>query len=356
MQVETLRRDVQRSGFVKDQRQIDLATAAANTGTNSGTDSGTNANAGSIASPNVGAMADDADIGSRVQTALLRDSIATSFDISVVTLKGDVRLTGVVDPPSQIDQSIQVTRGVASAKIDAGAAAGVRPGALAVAAAAGAQATSAPMSSLTALHGLVESLATIAFAASGLIAAARKRLDAVGVCIVAGLAAFGGGTLRDLLLDQRPFFWVQQPGWLWALLLICAGAMLFMRGHHIELTERAIQIPDAFGLGLYSSLGTALAHQAGMPAIVAVLMGITTAVVGGVLRDIVCNEIPRAFSDHQPYAVWAFLGGWLLLGLDAVGLPSGLALLTASAVTTTLRLLSMRFDWQLPAWQIDTPG
>jgi len=72
----------------------------------------------------------------------------------------------------------------------------------------------------------VEVLATVAFALSGLLAAARKRLDAVGVCVVAGLAAFGGGTLRDVLLDRRPFFWVQHAHWLWVLLALCIVALL----------------------------------------------------------------------------------------------------------------------------------
>jgi len=87
----------------------------------------------------------------------------------------------------------------------------------------------------------VEIAATLAFALSGLLAAARKRLDAVGVFTVTFLAAFGGGTLRDLLLDQRPFFWVAHVEWLWGLLGLSAGAMLFLRHRHFEPTERAMQ-------------------------------------------------------------------------------------------------------------------
>ena len=83
---------------------------------------------------------------------------------------------------------------------------------------------------------LVELLATAAFALSGLMEAARKRLDAVGVCVVAFLAAFGGGTLRDLLLDQRPFFWVQHTEMLWGVLALCVLAMGFMRQRHFEVT------------------------------------------------------------------------------------------------------------------------
>jgi uncharacterized membrane protein YeiH len=82
-------------------------------------------------------------------------------------------------------------------------------------------------------------------------------------------------------------------------------------------TERAMQWPDALGLGLFSAAGTQLALGMAMPPIVAVLMGMVTAVFGGVLRDVVCNEIPQAFSDHRPYALCAFAGGWVLVGAQA---------------------------------------
>ena len=197
----------------------------------------------------------------------------------------------------------------------------------------------------------LEAVATVAFALSGLIEAARKKLDAVGVCVVAGLAAFGGGTLRDILLDRRPFFWVEQAWWLWVLLLLCAGALLFMRAGHIEPTERAAQWPDALGLGLFAAGGTQIALDASMPAIVAVLMGVVTAVFGGVLRDIVCNEIPRAFRDHQPYAVCAFAGGWVLVGAQALAVPQWLGLAAGAACALLLRVLVLWTGWRLPAWQ-----
>jgi uncharacterized membrane protein YeiH len=197
---------------------------------------------------------------------------------------------------------------------------------------------------------VAEAVATLAFALSGLIAAARKRLDAVGVCVVAGLAAFGGGTLRDVLLDRRPFFWVEQAGWLWGLLGLCLAAMLVMRARHLAPTERAMQWPDALGLGLFSAGGTQLAMAQGLPAIVAVLMGVVTATFGGVLRDIVCNEIPTAFSDHRPYAVCAFAGGWVLVGAHALGLPPGWGLLAAAVTASGLRAAALLLDFQLPHW------
>ena len=197
-----------------------------------------------------------------------------------------------------------------------------------------------------------EIIGTLAFALSGLIEAARKKLDIVGMAMVTFLAAFGGGTLRDILLDRRPFFWVQNQFWIWVVLAMCALALVFMRARHIEPTERATAWPDALGLGIFSAGGTLIALQAGMPAIVAVIMGVITAVFGGVLRDVVVNEIPRAFVDHQPYSVVAFIGGWVVVGLDSIGASAFIAVGIGAAFITALRFMAMIFGWRLPTWRV----
>jgi uncharacterized membrane protein YeiH len=197
-----------------------------------------------------------------------------------------------------------------------------------------------------------EIIGTLAFALSGLIEAARKKLDIVGMAMVTFLAAFGGGTLRDILLDRRPFFWVQNEFWIWVVLAMCALALIFMRTRHIEPTERATAWPDAIGLGIFTAGGTQIALQAGMPAIIAIIMGIITAVFGGVLRDVVVNEIPRAFVDHQPYTVVAFAGGWVVVGLDALGASGLISVAIGAAVITTLRFMAMIFGWRLPTWRV----
>ncbi|MBL8309656.1 MAG: trimeric intracellular cation channel family protein [Burkholderiales bacterium] len=200
---------------------------------------------------------------------------------------------------------------------------------------------------------VIEIAATGAFALSGVMEAARKRLDAVGIAVVAFLAAFGGGTLRDVLLDRRPFFWVANPWYVWALLALCVVAMLTLRARHFRVTERARQWPDALGLGLFAASGTQIALAAQMPSLVAVLMGVMTAVFGGVLRDIVCNEIPSAFRDHRPYAVCAFVGGWVLVAIDRVADLPTLALAVSALVTTLFRALAIRCNWTLPQWRTD---
>ncbi len=207
-----------------------------------------------------------------------------------------------------------------------------------------------------ALRLMLEVAATLAFALSGVIEAARQRLDAVGVCVVAFAAAFGGGTVRDLLLDQRPFFWVRHVEFLWALMALCALAIVFVRQRHLALTERALLWPDALGLGLFTAVGVDLALTLDQPALVAVLMGVITSTFGGVIRDLLCNELPRALSDHRPYALWSFAGGWLYVLLERVQLAPWLVLTLTVTTTAGARLLSVYRDWQVPGWRPGDPA
>jgi uncharacterized membrane protein YeiH len=205
----------------------------------------------------------------------------------------------------------------------------------------------------TGLHIGIEVAGTLAFALSGIVEAARKKLDAVGVCVVAGVAAFGGGTLRDVLLDRRPLFWIEQSWYVWCLLILCIAAMLLMRAKHFRPTQTSMQWPDALGLGLFAASGTQIALGMNMPALIAVLMGVITATFGGVLRDIVCNEIPTAFHDHHPYAVCAFAGGWMVVLLQWLGFDPDWVVALGAATATLLRLAALYFEWRLPTWKLD---
>jgi len=197
----------------------------------------------------------------------------------------------------------------------------------------------------------LEILGSLAFALSGLLEAARKRFDIVGMVMVAALAAFGGGTLRDILLDRRPFFWVQNEIAIWVTLIGCVLILTFVRRAHLEVTERLMQWPDALGLGVFAAGGTQIALNSNAPMLIAVVMGVITAVFGGVLRDVVVNEIPRAFNDHQPYAVLAFLGGWVVVGLNALGFEDWSAVAIGSTVIIGLRILAMLRGWRLRVWK-----
>ena len=191
----------------------------------------------------------------------------------------------------------------------------------------------------------------LAFALSGIMEAARKQFDLVGVVMIGAVTAFGGGTLRDVLLDRRPFFWVEQEFWVWALILVGLTLPFFFRANHIALTEKAILIPDAVGLGIFAAGGTHLALVAGMSPMIAVLMGVITAVVGGVLRDVLVNEVPRAFHDHQPYAAIAFAGGWVLVLLGYLNTPEYLDVAIAAILMVAMRLIAVRLKIQLFRWR-----
>jgi uncharacterized membrane protein YeiH len=198
---------------------------------------------------------------------------------------------------------------------------------------------------------LLEVVGVIAFALSGIIEAARKHFDLVGVVMVGAIAAFGGGTLRDVLLDRRPFFWVEQEFWVWALIGVGFALPFFFKARHIEFTEKAILIPDAIGLGTFAAGGTHLALVYGASPMVAVIMGVITATVGGVLRDVLVNEVPRAFHDHQPYAVLAFAGGWLVVLLGYLEIPAYFDVLIGAVVIVALRLAAIRYGWELKRWR-----
>jgi uncharacterized membrane protein YeiH len=204
---------------------------------------------------------------------------------------------------------------------------------------------------LPAVQESIEILAVIAFALSGLAAALRAGMDFVGVCFVAGVSAFGGGTIRDLLLDRRPFFWVEQDHLLWLVILLCLLSSIFVRQSDAELTEKWIQIPDAVGLGLFAALGAQIALIAGSSTIVAILMGVISSTLGGVLRDILCNVVPKVFNDHQPYITLAVLGSLIVVGLDQLGIAQWVALVAAVGVTTAARLLVLACNISIPIWR-----
>lgn len=195
----------------------------------------------------------------------------------------------------------------------------------------------------------LEIVGTAAFALSGVVSAVRKRMDMVGICVCGFLVAFGGGTLRDLLLDRRPFFWAEQQLALIGVLALCIASASVLSRRQIEHAPRLLQIPDALGLGLFCATGIHLAWSLGQPPVVSVLMGVITATFGGVLRDIACNEIPSLFKDHRPYAVCALAGGLSYAALQASEAPAWAAI-TACAITTSgLRGLSLWRNWRLPA-------
>ena len=199
---------------------------------------------------------------------------------------------------------------------------------------------------------ILEGIGVLAFAASGVLAGANKRLDVVGVAVIAFLTAFGGGTLRDVLLDRGPFFWVANEGWVWAVLGLALLMPLLLRAQHIEPTAKAMQWPDAIGLGLFAATGTQIALESGASPLIATLMGVVTAAFGGMIRDILVNDIPWVVSSYQLYAIIAFAGGWVVWGLGALGMAPVVAVALGAALTILLRILAIVVNWRLPQWRL----
>jgi uncharacterized membrane protein YeiH len=203
------------------------------------------------------------------------------------------------------------------------------------------------MQSTMTLIKFIEIVAILVGAFSGFIEARRKRMDLVGVFTVAFITAFGGGTLRDILLDKRPLFWVTHQEYailIFVLALVAAPAIRTLRQ---IVSERLIVIADAIGLGLFSIAGVASALDAHMPIFIASMMGVITGIFGGVLRDIVCNEVPMVFRDGKPYAICAFLGSWIFLLMKKAGMGADFALWSSAIFIMTLRLVTWRFDMRL---------
>ncbi|MGJ7915359.1 trimeric intracellular cation channel family protein [Massilia sp. LXY-6] len=194
---------------------------------------------------------------------------------------------------------------------------------------------------------VIEITAVLVAAFSGFIEARRKRMDLVGVFTVAFIAAFGGGTLRDILLDRRPLFWVQHQEYAILIFVLALVASPLMRTLRHIVSERLIVIADAFGLGLFSVAGVSAALEAQMPLFIASMMGVITGIFGGVLRDIVCNEVPMVFRDGKPYAICAFLGSWLFLLMGMYGVPREFALWSSALFISGLRLLTWKFNLQV---------
>jgi uncharacterized membrane protein YeiH len=157
-----------------------------------------------------------------------------------------------------------------------------------------------PHPRLTLAISILEAIATLAFAISGFIEARKNRLDSVGTFVVALATAFGGGTLRDILLERRPFYWVVHDDYVIAIFVLALFAPFVLRMLSRLSAERLLLVADAIGLGIFSISGTAIALDAEMPRFIAVMMGVITGVVGGIVRDVLCNDIPLILRDSRP--------------------------------------------------------
>lgn len=191
------------------------------------------------------------------------------------------------------------------------------------------------------------------FAMTGALMASRAQLDLVGFCFIACLTALGGGTLRDLLLDRNPIFWIANPTYL-AVGCLAAG-VVFFTAHRLESRYRTLIWLDSFALAIAVAAGAGVALSLGQSAVIVVLMGMITGCLGGLMRDVVLGEVPLVLKQGELYVTAAFAGAASAALVDGYFSQSTPALLLCAAITWILRAGSISFGWHLPVYKSMPP-
>ncbi len=188
---------------------------------------------------------------------------------------------------------------------------------------------------------------TAAFAVSGALAASRKNMDIFGFVVLALMPAIGGGTVRDLVIGRTPVFWIDDNRYV--AVAIIAALIVFFSSYKPGSRRRILIWMDAMGLALFAALGTEISLTHGTGPLVAVMLGVTTAVTGGMIRDIICNEIPLVLSS-EIYATAAFAASVAYVVADKLGTPAQIALAIAVIAGFAVRALGIIYNWSLPSF------
>jgi len=189
------------------------------------------------------------------------------------------------------------------------------------------------------------------FAISGVLAAGRKHLDWLGVAVIAVVTAIGGGTLRDVLLDRNPIFWIADPTYLTVILAATAFTLFYVR---LRIPNpRALLVADALGVAFFTIGGVQIAQQTGLSGLIAILMGTITGVAGGVARDVLCAEIPLILRRGNLYATATIVGAALYLVLGRLGVPRDPAGLIGMGTIVAVRLGAIIWRLELPVLTLE---
>jgi uncharacterized membrane protein YeiH len=200
---------------------------------------------------------------------------------------------------------------------------------------------------------LLDYTAVLIFAMTGALVASRAQLDLVGFAFVACLMGVGGGTLRDVLLDRDPVFWLANPNYI---LIGCAAALLiFFTAHLVESRYRLLLWLDAFALAVAVSAGVSAAMPLTQSPVIVVLMGMVTGCMGGLMRDVVVGEVPLVLKQGELYVSAAFAGALGAVAMAQITPDPLLVLGTCAVLTWALRAGSLAFGWRLPVYRPRPP-
>ena len=201
---------------------------------------------------------------------------------------------------------------------------------------------------------LLDYASVLVFALTGALVASRAQLDPIGFLFFACLTAVGGGTVRDVLLDRNPIFWIDQPTYIAAACI--AAVIVFFTAHLVESRYRVLIWLDSFALAIAVAAGVGVALSLNQPAVIVMIMGIITGCMGGLMRDVVVGEVPLVLKQGELY-VSAALAGSAAAWLTHTYIEPGLAALAVGAIATwALRAGSLAFGWRLPTYKARPPA
>ena len=197
---------------------------------------------------------------------------------------------------------------------------------------------------------------TIVFAITGVLAASEKRLDLFGMIVVGVVTSIGGGTIRDLILGRAPVFWIVEPCYIWIIVTSCV--LTFIVARFYTFPRRALLFSDAVGLGVFTVIGAQVALNLDHPPVIAITMGMMTGVFGGVIRDVLTNEIPVIFQK-EIYATAALIGALVFVNLSWFVPQSSASFNAVMAMSFVIgiRIAAIRWSLQLPVFLLSKrPG
>mgnify|MGYP001026317121 CR=1 FL=1 len=197
---------------------------------------------------------------------------------------------------------------------------------------------------------VLDIIGTFVFAISGSLAAAEKRLDFFGTAFIGFITAVGGGTIRDVILGSYPLGWVENIVYLNAIGLGILCAMLFRK--YIITLKRTFSVFDTIGIGVFTVLGLQKALLMGVHPTIAVLMGMVSAVFGGVIRDTLVNEVPLIFHK-EIYAMACLSGGVLFMILQHFGVPEPYTTISGVSLVILVRVIAIRYALQMRIWRYE---